>query len=434
MKIYWVAFLFLLGGCLTSNGLQYEAVSETNQYRLARVRKGMSQKQVLQVMHKPYSYESFEFDDDIYDVWFYVTRPTGLDQSRMVPQNLTPLTFRNGTLVGRGYYWYYYAMKEQAHEASLQSPAEKKTSKENGAEDKAFEKTLKSTLKPEPEKGATEEQKLPPNVHIISENEPLKSEKGGTEEQKLPPNVHIISENEPLNCEICPPKECAPNRFVILQKGMKETQVFRLFGKPLKHESFTLCENHYDIWIYDTIASKTNKPSIVPQHQTILTFKNAVLMSMDDETYYELKSQLPKEEVSAVQPPQSVRVPQQKQRSSTFKPYFPKGAPLGMISQDLLSKVKKGMSESQVLEILGTTADQDTFMIKKDVYDIWYYKMDPNGASIPLTFRNGVLIGKSAREYHRIKKKKGGEKCDDCYDERGERLQKNESDQNFDYW
>src|SRR3990167_3430848 len=159
MKRYlsYLGIIFLTG-CLQSNALTYQAMSDTNVYHLARVRKGMSQRQVLQIMHKPYSYESFEFDDEIYDVWFYVTRPTGLDQTRMVPQNLTPLTFKNGILVGTGYNYYYYAMKEQAQEVAETAPKVEKP-KSSKEEDIEFEKTLRA---PETKKGASPVEKKGP--------------------------------------------------------------------------------------------------------------------------------------------------------------------------------------------------------------------------------------------------------------------------------
>src|SRR5262245_55526438 len=97
-----------LTGCVSNTALQYDAVSTTNLYHLAKIRKGMNEAQVLQVMRQPYEYETFELDEDIYDVWFYVTNPTVLGQSRMVAQNLTPLSFKNGILVGTGYDYYYF--------------------------------------------------------------------------------------------------------------------------------------------------------------------------------------------------------------------------------------------------------------------------------------------------------------------------------------
>lgn len=118
MKTYWVlASAVLLTGCMVSNGLQYDAVSETNIYHLFRINKGMTEGEVIAIMGGPYMYEPYVVDNTYYDVWFYVTRPTVLDQTRMVPQNLTPLTFKNGILVGTGYVYYYHvynlAMKEE---------------------------------------------------------------------------------------------------------------------------------------------------------------------------------------------------------------------------------------------------------------------------------------------------------------------------------
>lgn len=415
MKRLWLALGIFAGGCLTSNGLQYDAMSETNQYHIARVHKGMSQRQVLQIMHKPYSYETFQVSDDIYDIWFYVTRPTGLDQSRMVPQNLTPLTFKNGVLVGTGYSWYYYAMKEQAGEEALQKPAVQKP-KPQHVEDKEFEKSLKPVPQKQaaPAKSQTPE-KLPPNVHIISKTEDLDEP---------------ISQEEPLQkpcqapCIPCPREECGPSRFTILSVGMSETQVFKTLGKPMKHETFGICSDVYDVWFYDTIASKTGKPSIMPQNQTILTFQNAILISMDDEKYFELKKQL---EAKKEAPVEVKDVSQNKVQV----PIEPQGSvPLSVTSIKAVSKLKKGMTESEVQKALGSAADQETFTIQSDTYDVWFYEVSrEENRKIPLTFKNGILVGKTEQEYRKFKSK-----CKDCYDKEGERMEEDEAEQNFNYW
>ncbi|MBX7065844.1 MAG: DUF3192 domain-containing protein [Parachlamydiales bacterium] len=402
MGRYWVIIAFLAGGCLASNGLQYEAMSETNQYHLARVRKGMSQKQVLQIMHKPYSYETFEVEDDIYDVWFYVTRPTALDQTRMVPQNLTPLTFKNGVLVGTGYQWYYYAMKEQAGEVSLRKPPVEKP-KTQKDEDDEFEKSLRAIPQEKPaaqpiEKKGPEKEKLPPNVHIISQGE-LNSESKESEQDE------ITADPCCKPCP-CPTKMCGPERFSALSNGMTESQVFQIFGEPLKYDTFQVSTDVYDAWFYDTIASKTGNPSIVPQAQTILTFKNAVLISTDDEKYFELKGR------AATQI--SVQTPQQTASlvAATVKDF---------------SSVKLGMTESEVMDKLGATEEQDTIMDGDDVYNVWFYKVGKR--TIPLTFKNGTLISKTVEGYNQVKGK-----CTDCYDKAGERMEQDASEQNFNYW
>lgn len=432
---WFLPFAFFIAGCLTSNGLEYEAISDTNQYHLARVRKGMSEKQVLQIMHKPYSYETFQVDDDIYDVWFYVIRPIGLDQTRMVPQNLTPLTFKNGVLVGTGYNWYYYAMKEQVAEAAAQIP-EIETPKTQEAEDKKFEKDLKtypktsapSQDKAAPTKKAPEDQNLPPNVHIISQNEAAVCESCEEPLQETP-----CASCQQAPCDPCAGKECGPTRFSVLSKGMTESQVFRVFGEPMKHETFQIGYHIYDAWFYDTIGSPTAKPSIIPQNQTILTFKNAVLISLSDEDFYELKKQA-EDMLAEKQAPAALEAipPPMSQKKTIFKPYVPK-APLGAVSKKEFSKVYKGMRESEVMKALGGSEKQDTFMIGEDTYNIWFYEVGKKNAIIPLTFKNGILVGMTADEYNSVKDKAGEDRIDG-YDEEGERMEEDESEQNFNYW
>ncbi len=117
-------YLFLvstlcLGGCIGNMALDTMSASENNISNLWRISKGMSQTRVLQIMHKPFDYETFQFDEDIYDVWFYITRMTALGQTRLVPQNLTPLTFKNGVLVDVGYVYYNYLVKEEGIRAKI---------------------------------------------------------------------------------------------------------------------------------------------------------------------------------------------------------------------------------------------------------------------------------------------------------------------------
>lgn len=131
--------LLILSGCMANDGLGSLATSETNIYKMSYLSLGMKQWEVLQLMRQPYSYETFEIDDSVYDVWFYVTKPTVLGQSRMVPQNLTPLTFKNGELIGWGFAYYHYLVKkEEAIDAQKTDSAEKKL------EDEDLEKALQT--------------------------------------------------------------------------------------------------------------------------------------------------------------------------------------------------------------------------------------------------------------------------------------------------
>jgi hypothetical protein len=126
---------------MTSNSLEYLAVSDKNVRHLSHIEKGMSEREVMVIMHKPYRYEVFEFGQDVYDVWFYVTKTTILDQTRMVPQNLTPLTFKNGILVGKGYDYYNYLVKME--DDQFKYPQDEM--KEERTEDVETEKALQAS-------------------------------------------------------------------------------------------------------------------------------------------------------------------------------------------------------------------------------------------------------------------------------------------------
>lgn len=423
MKAFWLfpTFMFF-SSCMVSNGLQYEAMSETNQYRIARIRKGMSEKQVLQVMHKPYSYESFQFDDDIYDVWFYVTTATGLDQTRMVPQNLTPLTFKNGVLVGTGYSWYYYAMKGEADEVAAHAPKPIPQPKAPEVEDKAFEKVLKAPSKNSPTHKAPAQEKLPPNVHIISVGE----------KATCPTCSYDMSTSE-SSCGACPNTDCRAYRFDQLMNGMSEVRVLTAVGEPMKQECFEIGIDVYDVWFYDTIPSKTGKPSKIPQAQTILTFKNAVLISKNDEEFFRLKEQA-RAQLAVIETEETEKSAPKK-RFSLFKTYVP-SAPLGMISAKTFSQVKRGMSEAEVQKMLGPTDRQEAYKVGKNKYSVWFYtvkQINRSKVKTPLTFKNGILIGITEEEYKKYKDREGEEEIH-SYGKSDERMQEEESEQNFDYW
>lgn len=250
MKHSWI-YLTCLTGCMANNGLQYDSVAENNLYHIARVRKGMGEKEVLQIMHKPYSYESFIAGEDVYDVWFYVTKPTGLGQSRMVPQNLTPLTFKNGILVGTGYSWYYFAMKEQAAEIEAESPQEPRKTQDQ--EDKEFEDALNSTKMQN-----AESKKAPAPTP--------------PENQTKPSWIQRMwkSKNTSLSA--------SPIASAKVKLNMSDEEVSQILGQPQRTESYTLNNDTYEIWFY----KNPNKP---------LIFKNGVLVSTSLDRYQKIKQE-----------------------------------------------------------------------------------------------------------------------------------------------
>lgn len=130
-----VVFL-LLSGCLSNNGLDTMSMAVNNISNLSRISVGMNETEVLQIMHKPYSRETIQYEDDSFEFWFYVTRPTGLDQGRLMQQNLTPLAFKNGVLIGWGFNYYNHLVRQE----KIQENQKKKTPVQE--EDVDLEKAL----------------------------------------------------------------------------------------------------------------------------------------------------------------------------------------------------------------------------------------------------------------------------------------------------
>ncbi len=154
-----------LSGCIANNTLADAAISETNVNRLSRVSLRMNQEEVLQIMHAPYERESYRVGEDRYDIWFYITTVTVLGQSRMVPKNLTPLTFRNRQLVGVGYDYYHWVQRKD------KSPPVPTLKEE--IENKGLERELEKTLVPG---GTMSPQQTQPSNSTPSKNPPVPSQ------------------------------------------------------------------------------------------------------------------------------------------------------------------------------------------------------------------------------------------------------------------
>lgn len=146
--------LLLLSGCIANNGLGSLAESQDNIWGLSRLCVGMTESQVLQIMRYPYSKKTLECDGNSYNFWFYVTRPVGLDQSRLVRQNLTPLAFENGVLLGWGHDFYRYILSELEHP---KTPGESRA-KPTDRESKSLERVIEGIeSKPQPKSSSSVE-------------------------------------------------------------------------------------------------------------------------------------------------------------------------------------------------------------------------------------------------------------------------------------
>lgn len=234
MKLNWIIVCGVcVAGCMGNSSLQTEAIAYDNVYHLARLRKGMNESEVLSIMRRPFDYETFVLGEDVYDVWFYVTQGTILGQTRMVARNLTPLTFKNGILVGTGYDYYYYVTRENAKQIQAEkAPEQSEQAKKKEAEDIEFEKALKLPEHPK---------QAPDQV------------------------VPASSSNQSTNTALI-------QRVSAIQMGMTQAQVNRVMGNPDQSRSFQVESDIYDVWIY-----KGKAP---------LTFKNGVLVGQTRE-YYE---------------------------------------------------------------------------------------------------------------------------------------------------
>lgn len=254
--VYCLLLSCLCSGCIGNQGLRSEAASETNASRLIHVEKGMSQSQVFAVMRNPYSYETFHVGDDVYDIWFYVTRAAGLGQTRMVPQNLTPLTFKNGVLVGTGYNWYHYAMNEEVKQNRAPEEPLHRDDEEN--------KEIENALKP-----------------LSSQAEPIAQTP--TAQQSSPSGpVRFMKPWKP----VLGAKKIEVSK---IQIGMTEAEVTRMLGTPARMETYRIRDDLYEIWFYEIATSKKQMP---------LTFKNGVLVNKTPEFYQQIKNGASKEAIN----------------------------------------------------------------------------------------------------------------------------------------
>ena len=177
--------LILLAGCVANNGLGSYSESNDNIFNLSRVDVGMTEKEVLQIMRHPYSQRSFEHRGSTYDVWFYVTRPSAIDQSRLLPQNLTPLTFKDGILIGWGYEYYNYLLKQEKIEQGIEKRSQQKEPPKE--EEPGLEKVLQEIPKDkQPSKEAPPEKNAP--AAAPSRKAAPKGDKQKEEKKTAPPS------------------------------------------------------------------------------------------------------------------------------------------------------------------------------------------------------------------------------------------------------
>lgn len=233
-----IAITLLIHGCVANDTLGTDAAAQINIQHLSRLNIGMHQPEVLCIMRKPYKQEAFEFDGATFDVWFYVTKPTVLGQKRKVPANLTPLTFKNGELIGWGFSYYKYLLKRQKAEKLMQkgeTPAYRQTFEPK--EDIELEKSLQNTLQapqspaqprssqqtPPQQPGPTQPQPAPkqPSQGKQSSSKTGGKQPAGQSPQQTPTNWGPIDRSQPQSA---PQQGTSGGKTVSMSSKPKTTQ------------------------------------------------------------------------------------------------------------------------------------------------------------------------------------------------------------------
>ena len=238
-KLYITSLLLLLGGCGVGNDtLNTASMQDRNITNISRLSLGMSEAEVLQIMRQPYSRENFLIGEDVYEVLFYVTQFGMLGQTRMVPQNLTPLTFKNGVLVGWGYVYYNWLVKTEELSVAQEQPTTKPKT-----EDKSLEKALEA---PPTEPGAPVQPAAPVQPTPVQppppKQPPAKPAKPPAPPKKPKPAAKP-PEGKPMSMSAKPKAEPPP------QKPPEEEDKSKV---PLKKEDSDMLEEeseqNFDFW------------------------------------------------------------------------------------------------------------------------------------------------------------------------------------------
>ena len=172
---------------MTNNSLSTLAQSQENIWNLSRLSIGMCENDVLRIMDKPYKTQRIECEDKKYEVWFYVTKPSGLGQGRLVKQNVTPLTFQDGVLQGWGFELY----DKLLHSNTDAEPSHKSSKPQ---EDKRIEKVIQ-----ELQKKPTGSKKTSQNQSVSDSSKTKKTTQEDSESEK--------DERKPENSPVDPQDE-----------------------------------------------------------------------------------------------------------------------------------------------------------------------------------------------------------------------------------
>ncbi|HSX14180.1 MAG TPA: DUF3192 domain-containing protein [Chlamydiales bacterium] len=107
---------------MCNSGLSSMSIAQENIWNLSRICLGMTHCKVRTIMHEPDKTQCFTHDGETYWVWFYITRPTALEQCCLLKKNVTPLVFREGVLIGWGFDVYDCLLKKKVTYEQMYHP------------------------------------------------------------------------------------------------------------------------------------------------------------------------------------------------------------------------------------------------------------------------------------------------------------------------
>jgi hypothetical protein len=226
------SLLTLQYGCVPNQGLSTSSAAWINVNNISKLKRGMTQAEVLSVMHQPYSDQVFVLDDATYDLWFYVTSGTILGQSRMMPANLTPLAFKDGRLIGwgKGYASYLSLRQAEIEKAKLAPPPPPPTpaTEVKELENKPLENVLAPqntsptgpNQKPGKQKGQPKRAEPPLNLSPLEPQNPPPPNQQGQEgaKPKGPPPKPTGPDWAPLEQEPWPADQPPPPQQTTMSK------------------------------------------------------------------------------------------------------------------------------------------------------------------------------------------------------------------------
>jgi outer membrane protein assembly factor BamE (lipoprotein component of BamABCDE complex) len=173
-------------------------ISDQNRINISSLQVGMTQDQVVGVMGYPYKAEQKSYNGMEYEVWYYITEPSILGQTRLVTRNFTPLVFEEGLLKGwgRNFYKFTFNIDNEKWKREMEQKQKYTNDKEEWPRNEHI------MILPMNEEPSSEQQSDKINETILeleksseTQEKPVQSE---VEEQTIKPSDNASKDQTPL--------------------------------------------------------------------------------------------------------------------------------------------------------------------------------------------------------------------------------------------